>query len=177
MTLERRVAAAFALDDEAWARHANPWSGWSRFATVMPLLILAFWSRAWIGWWALLPIAAALAWTWLNPRLFPPARSDAPWIARGVLGEGLWAERDSRPVPPHHRRVPHLLNAVAAAGGVLVVWGVAALAAWPTLLGAVFVTLGKLWYIDRMVWIYADMTAADPPLRYRGWPPVTPPGR
>jgi hypothetical protein len=45
MTLERKIAAAFQMGDEAWLRHANPWSGWTRFATVLPLLSLAVWSR------------------------------------------------------------------------------------------------------------------------------------
>jgi hypothetical protein len=76
VTFERRLAALFALDDEGWARHANPWSGWTRFATVLPLLILGFWSRVWLGWWSLLLIGAALLWTWLNPRMFPPPRFD-----------------------------------------------------------------------------------------------------
>lgn len=170
MTLEGRVATFFALDDEAWVRHANPWSGWSRFATVLPLLVFAFWSRVWFGWWSVLPIATALAWTWLNPRVFPPARSDAPWIAKGVLGERLGTRRDAVPVPEHHRLVPHLLNGASATGGALVVWGVADLAVWPTLLGAALATGSKLWYIDRMAWLYADLMAAHPDLRYRGWP-------
>jgi len=168
MTLERRIAAAFALDDEGWARHANPWSGWTRFVTVLPLLVLAFWSRTWIGWWSLPLIAAALAWTWANPRAFPAARSDEPWMTRGVLGERFWTGRDVNPVPRHHRLVPHLLNGATAAGGVLVVLGVSLLAPWPTLLGIVVVIGGKLWYIDRMAWLYADVTASRPDLRYWG---------
>lgn len=170
MTFERRLATLFALDDEGWARHANPWSGWTRFATVLPLLILGFWSRAWLGWWSLLPIGVALLWTWLNPRMFPAPRSDAAWITRGVWGERLWAHRDALPVPAHHRRIPHVLNAAGGAGALLVIWGVATLAVWPTLLGSVLLMMSKLWYVDRMVWLYADMTAIDPRLRY-GEPP------
>ena len=74
MTLERGIARLFAMSDGVWARHANPWSVWTRMAT-LPVLLLALWSRAWIGWWALLPVAAVLVWTWLNPRLFPPPRT------------------------------------------------------------------------------------------------------
>ena len=71
MTFERKLAGAFRMDDAAWARHANPWSGWSRLTT-LPLLILSLWSRQWLGWWALVPTALSLAWLWLNPHLFPP---------------------------------------------------------------------------------------------------------
>ncbi|WP_406601478.1 DUF6653 family protein [Lentzea miocenica] len=28
------VAKAFRMDDEAWRRHANPWSVWTRFAAI-----------------------------------------------------------------------------------------------------------------------------------------------
>jgi hypothetical protein len=59
MTLERRLASMFALDDATWMRHANPWSVWSR-NTGLPLLILAFWSRTWIGWWSIVPIVVAV---------------------------------------------------------------------------------------------------------------------
>jgi hypothetical protein len=171
VTLERRVARAFALDDEGWARHANPWSGWTRFVTVLPALVLAAWSRVWIGWWAVLPFAAALAWTWLNPRAFPPARDDRPWITRGVLGERLWAEREARPVPPGVRGPANLLNLVSAAGGIVLIAGVVLLWPWTTLFGTAAVIGGKLLYIDRMVRLYDAMAAADPALRYRG--PVT----
>ncbi len=157
MTLERRIARAFAMDEAAWARHANPWSGWTRL-TALPLLVLAAWSRAWVGpWWALLAFGLALAWTWLNPRVFPPARRWDAWITRGALGERLWLERDRVPVPAHHRRVPDLLSAASAAGLVGVVWGVAALEVWPTLLGLAVAVLAKLWFVDRMVWLHRDM--------------------
>jgi hypothetical protein len=43
-TSERRVASLFGLKGDSWMRHANPWSVWTRFA-VLPLLILAVWSR------------------------------------------------------------------------------------------------------------------------------------
>ena len=86
MAWEARIARAFRLDDAGWARHANPWSGWTRMA-VLPLLALAVWSRAWIGWWAALPLDLLVVFLWLNPRLFPPPRHLDAWISRGVLGE------------------------------------------------------------------------------------------
>jgi hypothetical protein len=161
MTWERRVATAFRLDDAGWMRHANPWSGWTRMAT-LPLLVLAGWSRAWIGWWALLPLALVLLWTWINPRLFAPPRRWDAWITRGVLGERLWAERDRVPVPAHHRRLPNLLSATAALAGLGLLCGVAMLEPWPTLLGLAVAYLAKLWFIDRMVWLHHDMGGGTP---------------
>jgi len=161
MTPESRLAALFGLDAEGWARHANPWSGWTRFAT-LPLIPLVGWSRVWIGHWWLLLLALLILWLWVNPRLFPPpARHDA-WITRGVLGEKIWAARDRTPVPKHHRVVPQVLSAVGLAGFALMLYGIAALAVWPMLAGLLVVLLGKLWFVDRMAWLHDDMTKDSP---------------
>jgi hypothetical protein len=130
-------------------------------------LILAGWSRVWIGWWAALPFGALLLWAWLNPRVFsPPAFTDS-WAAKAAFGERVWLNRDRVSIPPHHRLAPRLLTVVALLGTALVIWGVVALAVWPTLLGAVLAYGGKLWFTDRMVWLYEDMKDADPV--YRSW--------
>jgi hypothetical protein len=166
MTLERGIARAFAMDEATWRRHANPWSVWTRVAT-LPLLVFAAWSRAWLGWWALGPIALVLLWTWLNPRLFHEPASTDNWASKGVLGERIWLNRDRVAVPRHHRLVPRILSSVAAIGGIVVLWGLLELAIWPTLLGMAVVFLGKMWFVDRMVWLYEDMKDATP--EYRGW--------
>lgn len=157
MTLERRIAAAFRMDATAWARHANPWSGWTR-VPALPLLALAIWSRAWLGWWALVPVAVLLAWLWVNPRLFPPPRDETAWMTRGVLGERLWLARDETPVPVHHRRAPNILSAIGAAGVLLAIGGLAMRAGWVVIAGVAVAMLAKLWFIDRMVWLHQDMT-------------------
>ncbi|MGE0723477.1 MAG: DUF6653 family protein [Alphaproteobacteria bacterium] len=159
MAWDRQIAALFRMDERAWARHANPWSVWTRMAT-LPLIALAAWSRVWIGWWWLAALGLALAWTWINPRLFPPPGSTESWASRAVLGERLWLDRERIAVPRHHRRIPHVLSAVAALGGAILVWGLATLDPWPTLLGLMVAFLGKLWFVDRMVWLHADMQAA-----------------
>lgn len=159
MTLERRVASVFRMDEETWKRHANPLSVWTR-VSVLPLLVLAFWSRAWVGWWSLLLILAALVWTWLNPRLFTPPTTMDSWAAKGVLGERVWLNRDNVAVPIHHRKVPNILSVLSACGIVFVVWGVVALSAWPVVFGVFTVIVCKLWFVDRMVWLYHDMRDA-----------------
>lgn len=166
MTLERKIAAAFEMDGETWARHANPWSVWTRFL-ILPLFVPAIWSRVWLGWWALVPVAALVLWTWLNPRLFSRPRSTDNWASKAVLGERVWLNRDKIAVPERHRRAPNVLSAVSGVGMPFVLWGLIALDIWPTLLGLALVTLGKLWFLDRMVWLYEDMKDARP--EYRSW--------
>ncbi len=75
MPVDRWIARLFRLDDAGWARHANPWSAWTRVASG-PLLILALWSHVWLGWSALAPVALMLLWIWINPRAFSPAGVD-----------------------------------------------------------------------------------------------------
>jgi hypothetical protein len=171
MTLERGVARLFAMDDATWLRHANPWSGISRL-TALPLLILALWSRLWIGWWAVIPVALALIWAWLNPRIFPAPGSLDHWMSKGVMGERVWLNRDAIPVPEYQRMVPNVLSAVAAIGMIFVFWGVLFFDPWPVLFGTMMGYLGKLWFVDRMVWLWNDMQDATP--EYRSWrmPPV-----
>lgn len=156
MTLERSIARAFALDDETWLRHANPWSVTLR-NTVLPLLVLAFWSRLWIGWWAVLPVALALLWTWFNPRIFPAPSSLDHWASKAVMGERVWLNRDVVSVPVHHRTVPNILSVVSGIGMLFVFWGVLMFEFWPTILGMALVYAGKLWFLDRMAWLWEDM--------------------
>jgi hypothetical protein len=164
--MERTIARLFVMSDEVWARHASGWSVWTRVAT-LPFLLLALWSHTWIGWWALFAVAAVLVWLWLNPRLFPRPRTTNTWGAKATFGERVWLNRDKVPIPSHHRVVPHVLSVVAAVGMVVAVGGALANALWPTALGAVLAYAGKLWFCDRMVWLYEDMKDADP--AYRGW--------
>src|SRR5215207_6747891 len=77
-TAEGRVAAVFGLRGDAWVRHANPRGVWTRF-TCVSLVVVAVWSREWIGWYCVIPIALAGAWTWVNPRLFGVPASTRNW--------------------------------------------------------------------------------------------------
>lgn len=164
--MARWIEKSFQMTDDVWERHANPWSVWTRF-TALPVLILAFWSRKWLHRGALVPIAAAILWTWLNPRLFPKPESTDNWASKAVLGERVWLNKDEVPLPEQHRRMPNILNGLSMIGLGLVIWGVVGLAVWPTLLGAAFIYFGKVWFLDRMVWLYEDMKDAKP--EYRRW--------
>jgi uncharacterized protein DUF6653 len=97
--LGRMLERMMAMDDETWARHANPCSGWSRLTT-LPLLAMAIWARVWLGRWSLGPMAMIVLWIWLNPRLFLQPVSTANWMSCCVLGERIWM------VPPQRRLRP-----------------------------------------------------------------------
>jgi hypothetical protein len=156
MTTEKGIAKFFRLDDEGWMKHANPKSVYSR-NTVLPALILAFWSRVWIGWWSLIPIALAILWTFFNPRLFKTAKSTKNWASKGVLGERIWMDRKKFQIPKHHKVLPHVLNIFNLIGFAMVIWALVILDVWLVLLGSAFLYFAKLWYVDRMVWLFEDM--------------------
>jgi len=166
MTLERRIADAFKLNDDTWMNHANPWSVGTRFTT-LPLLMVAIWSRTWLGWWSLLPITLATLWIWINPRIFPKPKSTHNWGSKATFGERIWLNRDRHLVPLHHRRVPNYLSLVSTSGIVFAIWGLVAFNIWTASLGVAIVILGKLWFCDRMVWLYEDLKNTDP--TYQQW--------
>lgn len=156
MTFETKLSRAFRLTDDNWMKHANPWSVWTRYS-VLPVIVLAFWSRVWIGWWCLVPGVLALAWMFLNPIVFKKARSTDNWASKSVLGERVWANRNRIPVPAHHVTILKVLNSISAFGMLLAIWGIVALSVWPALTGVALAYIGKSWYLDRMVWLYEDM--------------------
>lgn len=151
----RAIAGAFAMSEETWRRHANPLSGWSRFATGLPLLALAVWSRVWIGAWALLALAAVAAWLWWNPRAFPPPVRAEGWMSRGVLGEYLYLHH--RPeIAAHHRRAAGILAVLPALGALPLAAGLWLLRVDWAIMGMALAALPKLWFVDRMAWICDD---------------------
>ncbi|MEL6475739.1 MAG: DUF6653 family protein [Pseudomonadota bacterium] len=160
------IARAFAMDERTWERHASPWSCWTRVA-ILPLLCLAIWARVWIGWGCLIPIAALLVWTWVNPRAFPPPATTRAWASRAVMGERVWLNRGTVAIPRHHAVWAGLLSALPAAGLGPLIWGLYALEIWPLLLGLVLTMGPKLWFCDRMVWLYDDMARTHP--AYAAW--------
>jgi hypothetical protein len=166
MTLERKIARAFAMDGATWMRHANPWSGVLRL-TALPAFIIAFWSRLWVGWWAVIPVALVILWTWYNPRIFAAPQSLDHGMSKGAMGERVWLNRDVVPVPVYHRTVPNILSAVAAISVPFIFWGVFVFDLWPTLFGTMLAYMSKLWFVDRMCWLWQDMK--DATREYRSW--------
>lgn len=158
MDIGKFLEKSMGMDDAVWTRHANPISGWSRMTT-LPMIALAIWSRAWLGWWALVVLAGVIVWVLANPRVFPKPRSTNNWMSKGVLGERVWLNRKQVAIPHHHAIWANILSLGTGIGMLPFGWGLWQFSIWPTLLGLVILMLGKLWFLDRMVWLFEDMKA------------------
>lgn len=92
-----------------FARHSNPWSAWTRWAST-PLVYVPVWTRRWSH------AGVVAAWMALNPVVFPAPADERSWATRAMLGEEIWIE---------HR--PH--DAAMAVNVAAIFAGVTALAA------------------------------------------------
>lgn len=111
------------MNDETWERHANPLSVYSRFSC-LPLIVAAIWSRVWLGWWALAPLALAIGWTFINPRLFPAPIDKATGAAKAVMGERFFfGARKALAVPERHVAMAYWLTALSFAGAIALASG------------------------------------------------------
>jgi hypothetical protein len=72
-----------------FARHCNPWSAWTRWAST-PLTLVPAWTRSWSH-------AALIAlWFVINPFVFGKPAHHRAWSTRAMLGEELWISRRPR---------------------------------------------------------------------------------
>jgi len=160
MAMDARMAKAFGLEGDAWQRHANPWSVYTRIP-IPTLLVAAIWSRDRIGRWSLVPVGLLCAWTAINPRAFPPPRSLDSWASKAVLGEKYWGKRKEVPLPPRHRIAPNVLGAISAMGVPFLVRGLVVRDGWMVLFGLTVQTAGKMWFLDRMALLYDDVAPTE----------------
>lgn len=154
------------MDEESWARHSNPWSVYSRF-TCLPFLSFAIWSRGAIGGYSILLILVSIFWIWYNPRAFGPPRKTDNWASKGTFGERIFLRKKQLNIPSHHIKMAHILTWLTACGVPVLVYGLYELNPWAIILGNFLVIISKIWFVDRMVWIYQDMKDADP--EFRRW--------
>jgi Family of unknown function (DUF6653) len=168
VTADAKLARLFGLQGEGWLRHANPVSVWTRFA-VLPMLALSIWSRDWIGWWSLIPIALSLIFMMVNPLLFPKPRSTRNWASKGVFGERIWSDRTKVELPEQFRspRVANVTYLFQAVGMVVLADGLVRLDLVAVVAGLLIVQCAKAWFIDRMVLLFEDMKTRHS--EYAGW--------
>jgi hypothetical protein len=160
MNIEKSLARLFGLEGDQWLRHANPKSVYSRFP-VLFLIVISVWSRVWVGSYFVVPLLVTLVWTFLNPHLFDRPDSFESWAAKGVLGERIWKERESYDIPTAWAWQTYGLNAVQAIAMAPFLVGLYELNVWMTMTGLTGAFLGKLWFFDRMVWLFEDRKADD----------------
>ena len=156
-----------SMDDAAWERHANPWSVWTRAFTGLPVLLFAVWSIRMTGWWSILILSLSWLWIWLNPRLFPIPETTDNWASKVSFGERVWLNRSDCPIPEHHSRWALALSIVAGIGFFIAVTGAFFNNIFPTVTGGIISWFGKMWFCDRMVWLYDDMKETIPD--YKEW--------
>ncbi|MGE4610054.1 MAG: DUF6653 family protein [Paracoccaceae bacterium] len=162
----KAMADAMGMDDETWLRHANPWSVWTRFI-ILPLMALAIWARIWLGWWSLALVVVLAVWTRYNPRAFSAPKSTKSWSSRAVMGERVWLARKVTPIPSHHAKAAIVFSSLASVGMPFMVYGLWVLDFWPSFIGVVLILVFKMWFLDRMVWLYNDMASEVP--EYAKW--------
>ncbi len=157
MCFEKRVSNFFRLkNQEDWLKHANLRSVATRII-ILPLLILAIWSRVWIGWYSVIFLALLVLWSLINPTFFSKYTEVNNWWSKSVLGEYFWANREKIPAPSCHVPVIRILTFLQFAGGVILLVGLYQLDVWLTGIGTIVIYFSKMWFLDRMVWVYEEM--------------------
>ena len=164
---ETRIARIFGLYGDRWTRHANPLSVWTRFL-ILPLYAAAIWSRDWIGWWCLVPVALITAFLMANPLLFAKPASTRSWASKSVFGERVYSQRATVPIPEQYRgQAMNVANVANGLGLLLLIQGLVALDLLSVLGGLLLSQTGKAWYLDRMVLLYEDLKRTVP--EYASW--------
>lgn len=153
MELDKAISKLFLPDNDSWLKHANPWSVWSRFAT-LPFVVLSIWSRVWIGWYSIIPISILIFWIWINPTLFAKPKNYNSWGAKAVLGERVFMNRKKILIPGGHLKAIIVLNVLQSCSVIVLIYGLWALDLALTIHGSIYVYLTKMWFLDRMVWLY-----------------------
>jgi hypothetical protein len=156
-----------SMDDATWARHANPWSVWTRVVTGIPVTFAAAWSVKPLAGWSVVIVTIAIFWLWLNPRLFPTPTKTDNWASKVTFGERVWLNRAKCSIPEHHVKWANFLSIISGIGFLTGI--IAALLHFllPAVAGGLVSWFGKMWFCDRMVWLYEDMENATD--EYASW--------
>lgn len=116
---------------------------------------------------SLLPVLIVAIWVWLNPRVFSCPKTTHHWASKAILGERVWLNRSNVPIPKHHVRAIRVLNGLSGSGGAVLLFGLIMLDMFAVIVGACVVLIGKVWFLDRMVWLFNEMIDQSP--EYRQW--------
>ncbi|MCW5212253.1 hypothetical protein VU04_05025 [Desulfobulbus sp. TB] len=70
-------------------------------------------------------------------------------------------------IPSHHQTAIGILKIVIFIGFLSAVYGLLILHSWLAILGTIITILGKTWFLDRMVWLYQDLSTENS--EYQSW--------
>ncbi|MEZ9233009.1 DUF6653 family protein [Vibrio amylolyticus] len=166
MNLLKRFEKMMSLSEADWAKHANPLSVYTRIPC-LSFISLSIWSREYMGLYALIPLVISLFWTWYNPRAFSAPVTTDNWASKAVFGERVLLQKDALEIPKHHLTMVNSLMAMIAVGMPILFYGLYMNDLWIIAFGNFAVIVPKLWFLDRMVWIYDDMKETNP--EFKRW--------
>jgi hypothetical protein len=127
------------LSETTWAKHANPWSGWTR-VLAMPLIATGLYlHNPWL-------IALFFVWIIINPFIFPKPKSVNNWMSMGVLGEQLYY-KDGKKIK---RDLPTLLNVLNIPIFFCFIYFGWQQELLPMIFAGLLTMTIKFWFIDRM---------------------------
>ncbi|WP_353505402.1 DUF6653 family protein [Vibrio sp. SCSIO 43135] len=156
-----------SMDECAWQRHSSPLSVYSRFS-ILPLLSAALAFRDSLGWWTLPALIVVILWIWLNPRIFPAPRKTNNWASMGTFGERIYLNRHKEDlIPPHHLRMCRNIMVLQVLGVPFWCFSLYTLSYDSIILSTLWMMFTKVWFVDRMVWVYQDVKDLNPV--YQSW--------
>lgn len=156
MDLEKNISRIFWLQDDKWLNHANPISVRTRFI-ILPFIVLAIRSRVWFGCFCIIFVFIILIWVFINPIFFKKPKTTNNWASKCVLWEMILSNSNNIKIPNHHIIAKNILLVIQLIGLIVLIYGLYYLYFWPTLLWCVLIYFGKMWFLDRMVWLCEDM--------------------
>ena len=154
------------MSEQSWDRHSNPLSVYTRIPC-LSVLSLAIWSREHIGLYSIFFTGLALFWIWYNPRAFGVPQNTNNWASKAVFGERVYLQKASLDIPQHHLKAVRLITLSMAPALPILVYGFYLNDLWLIAFGNFWILVLKLWFLDRMVWLYDDMKVSHS--EFRSW--------
>lgn len=141
------------MKEKTWEQHANPISGFTRIISY-PLVFLPIWflsdfiSNPYKYWYIAAIGLIAILWFTVNPRLFKKPKTFDHYLSRGVLGEKIWTEDRKKDT------IATILTIVLAPFFLISLYTTYMQMFWEMMFFASVPFILKLWFIDRMVFLY-----------------------